>query len=170
MSYHLTVRLSAEQRQHLENLIRKGNAPARVQTRARILLLSDHRPAPEGQDRTPLTQMQVAQATLTSAPTVCQICRRFARDGIEAALSEKPRPGALPKITGEVEAQLCLLACSDPPTGQARWTLRLLADRLVELGYVDSITEAALCKRLKKTRLSPGRSRPGALALPLPAS
>jgi Homeodomain-like domain len=180
MSQHVTVHLSAEQRQHLENLIRKGNAPARVQTRARILLLSDHlsdhRPAHQanpGQERTPLTpltQKQVAQATLTSAPTVCQICRRFALDGIEAALSEKPRPGAVPKITGEVEAQLCLLACSDPPTGQARWTLRLLADKLIELGYVASITEAALCKRLKKTRLSPGKSRPGASAPPPPAS
>lgn len=167
MSQHVTVLLSAEQRQHLENLIKKGNAPARVQTRARILLLSDRSPAPRGQAQ---TQKQVAQATLTSAPTVCQICRRFVLDGIEAALSEKPRPGALPKITGEVEAQLCLLACSDPPTGYARWTLRLLADRLVELGYVTSITEAALCQRLKKTRLSPGKSRPGVSPPPPPAS
>jgi transposase len=170
MSHHLTVLLSAEQRQHLDNLIRKGNAPARVQTRARILLLSDRSPAHRGQERTPLTQKQVAQATLTSAPTVCQICRRFALEGIEAALAEKPRPGKTPKITGEGEAQLCLLACSDPPTGQARWTLRLLADKLIELGCVESITEAALCKRLKKTRLSPGKSRPGVSLPPPPAS
>src|SRR5437016_854513 len=127
MSQHLPVALTDAQRQHLDNLIKKGNAPARVQTRARILLLSDRsdcrpgdRPSSAGQPPPPLTQKQVAQATLVSAATVCQICRRCALEGIEAALSERPRPGALPKITGEVEAQLCLLACSDPPSGYAR--------------------------------------------------
>jgi len=164
MSHHLTVSLTDEQRQHLEAHIRKGNAPARVQTRARILLLLDRS---QGDKH---TQKQVAQATLTDIATVCQINRRFATDGMDAALTEKARPGAVPKITGEVEAQLCLLACSDPPTGYAQWTLRLLADKLIELGMVESITEAALCQRLKKTRSNPGKSRPGVSALPLPAS
>lgn len=150
MSHHLYVHLTDDQRQHLGTLIRRGNAPARVQTRARILLLAD-RSQPE-----PRTQKQIAQAVLVATPTVSQICRRFVLEGMEAALSEKPRPGAIPKITGEVEAQLCLLACSEPPLGQAKWTLRLLGDKLVELGSVDSISTAALCKRLKKTRLNPG--------------
>lgn len=164
MSHHVTVSLSAEQRHSLESLIRKGHAAARVQTRARILLLLDR-----GQGNQQ-TQKQVAEATLTDVATVCQVNRRFVLEGLDAALAEKPRPGAVPKITGEVEAQLCLLACSDPPTGQSQWTLRLLADKLIELGLVESITEAALCQRLKKMRLSPGKSRPGASAPPLLAS
>lgn len=151
MSQHLTVTLTAEQRQHLENFIRKGSAPARVQTRARILLLAD-----KGHEQ-PYTQQQIAQATLVSKPTVSQICRRFVQEGVEAALYEKPRPGQKPKITGEAEAQLCLLACSDPPLGQAQWTLRLLADKLIELGLVESISTVAICQRLKKMKLSPGK-------------
>lgn len=151
MSHHVTVHMNAEQRHHLESLIRKGNAPARVQTRARILLLADRS---QGEQR---LQKQVAEAALTDVATVSQICRRFVLEGMEQALAEKPRPGAVPKITGEAEAQLCLLACSDPPIGHVRWTLRLLADKLIELGHVTTITEAALCQRLKKTRLSPGK-------------
>lgn len=162
MSQHVIVSLSAEHRHHLDCLIRKGNAPARVQARARILLLADRS---QGEQR---TQKQIAEATLVGAPTVCQVCRRFAHEGMEAALSEKSRPGAVPKITGEVEAHLCLLACSDPPTGHAHWTLRLLRDNLIELGLVESITEAALCQRLKKMQSSPGRSRPGASVSPPP--
>jgi hypothetical protein len=69
---------------------------------------------------------------------------------MEAALTEKPRPGALPKITGEVEAQLVLLACSDPPEGFARWTMQLLADKLIEMEWVESISDSTVCQRLKK--------------------
>ena len=144
MSQHLSVHLSDGQRQHLDSLIKKGNAPARVQTRARILLLSDRS---QGEQR---TQRQIAEAALCCIPTVGQICRRFAREGIEAALSEKPRPGQAPKITGEIEAHLVTLACSEPPEGCARWTFKLLAEKLVELELVDSISEVAVYKRLKK--------------------
>lgn len=163
MSKHLTVTLSADQRQQLDSLIRKGKTPARVQTRARILLLADQSQAERR------THKQIAEATLVSTSTVCQICRRLASDGMDVALAEKPRPGAVPKITGEVEAYLCLLACSDPPAGHAQWTLRLLRENLIELGLVESITEAALCQRLKKTRLSPGKSKRGASVSPPPA-
>jgi len=103
------------------------------------------------------TDWQVAQAVLTSAATVKRTRRRFLEEGLDAALSEKPRPGRPPKITGEIEAQLTVLACSQPPEGHARWTLRLLANQLVELGYLDSISHVAVSKRLKKTRSSPGR-------------
>jgi len=89
--------------------------------------------------------------------TVGQICRRFAQDGLEAALTEKPRPGQPPKITGDIEAQLVTLACSDPPKGRSRWTLRLLADTMVELGYIESISNVAVYHRLKKTNSNPGR-------------
>ncbi|GIW28924.1 MAG: hypothetical protein KatS3mg070_2287 [Meiothermus sp.] len=87
--------------------------------------------------------------------------------GVTAALEEKPRPGRKPKISGEVEAKLIALACETVEEGtgrkgQARWTLRMLADRLVELGLVDTISHVAVMKRLKKTNSSPGKSRVGA--------
>jgi putative transposase len=144
MSQHLLVHLTDADRSHLDNLIRNGIRSARIQTRARILLLSDRS---RGDKR---TQNQVAEATLTSTLTVCRVCRRYVLQGRDAALSEKPRPGKVPKITGEIEAQLVLLACSDPPKGQGRWTFKLLADKLVELELVDSISEVAVYKRLKK--------------------
>ena len=156
MSKHLHVHLTDEQRTYLQRLIRKGSAPARMQTRARILLLSNR--APEGQGvQQRRTRGQVAEATLSHSVTVGRICRQFVQEGLEAALCEKPRPGATPKITGEVEARLVSLACSEPPTGRARWTLQLLADNLVSLGLVDSITDVAVYNRLKKTNLNPGK-------------
>jgi homeodomain-containing protein len=151
MSQHLHVHLYDEQRQHLDNLIRKGNAPARLQTRARILLLSDRS---SGQRR---SRKAVADAALVCPVTVGRVCRTFASEGLEAALCDKPRPGREPKITGDLEARLVALACSDPPQGTGRWTLQLLADTMVALGYLESISDVAIGKRLKKTRSSPGR-------------
>jgi len=151
MSQHLSVTLTEPDRSHLESLITKGNAPARVQTRARILLLADTNQSQ------PQTQEQIAKALLTSRPTIGQTCRRFAQEGKDAALYEKPRPGKAPKITGEVEAHLVALACSNPPDGRDRWTLQLLADKLVELRLVDSISGVAIYQRLKKTRSNPGK-------------
>ena len=144
MSQHLSVHLSDKDRQHLDSLLKKGNAPARVQTRARILLLADRS---QGHKR---IRQQVAQAVLCCRLTVSQICRRFAQEGLESALYEKPRPGQAPKITGEIEAQLVMVACSSPPKGHKRWTLKLLADKLVHMELMDSISEVAVYKRLKK--------------------
>ena len=115
-----------------------------MQTRARILLLCDRSQKERRQNKA------VAEATLTHSITVGRICRRFAQEGMEAALYDKPRPGAIPKITGDVEAKLIALCCSDPPQGHTRWTLRLLADKMVELGHLESITNVAIGKRLKK--------------------
>jgi putative transposase len=151
MSQPVTILLSDEQRNDLTRLTRRGIASARTLTRARILLLAD-----KSQDKGQ-TYQQIARALTVSLPTISQVCRRFDRGGIGEALTEKPRPGKVPKITGEVEAQLVMLACSDPPEGKARWTMQLLADRLVELHLVDSISDSAICERLKKTRSSPGR-------------
>ncbi len=160
MSKPLSVSLTDEQHDHLRQLIRSGNAPARVQTRARILLLANRS---QGERR---THQQITQALAVSGVTISAICRRFALEGRDAALYERPRPGQVPKITGEVEAQLVLLACSDPPPGQARWTMQLLADKLVELQLVESISDSAVCERLKKTRSSPGRWSASASASP----
>lgn len=152
MSQHLSVTLSPETRQQLLDLTRKGNTPARVQTRARILLLSD-----KSQQNESKTQEQIAQSVLVSRPTISRISRCFVQEGVKSALYEKPRPGKAPKITGAVEAQLTLLACSTPPAGRASWTMQMLADKLVELKLVESISDSAVCDRLKKTRSNRGR-------------
>jgi len=100
----------------------------------------------------------ISLRALTSVSTAKRTRWRFLQEGLEAALEEKPRPGRPPKITGEIEAQLIRqLTDSQPPEGHAHWTLRLLAGRLVELGYLESISHAAVGNRLKKTQLSPGR-------------
>ena len=151
MSKHLHVYLNDEQRAHLQNLIRSGTQMARVLGKARILLLADRS---AGERR---TRVEIAQAALVSLATVGRVCRQFAAQGMEAALYDRPRPGAVPKITGAVEAQLITLACSDPPTGRGRWTLQLLADELISLGLVDSISDVAVYQRLKKTNLNLGR-------------
>jgi len=150
MGKHTHVELTEEQRTELEQLIRTGNALARTNTRARILLLSDRS---QGQKR---TDQEVAEAVLCSKSTVGNVRRRFLTGGLPSALYDKGWPGAKPKFTDEVEAKLTMLACSDPPDGAARWTLRLLADRMVELGYVDSISHVTVRELLKKTNSSRG--------------
>ena len=151
MATRSVVKLSEEERSRLKGLLRRGAAPARVQTRARILLLSDRG---RGERR---TDEQVAAAVVTSVMTTRRTRWRFLQEGLEAALAEKPRPGRPPKITGDIEAQLTVLACSQPPEGHAHWTLRLLAGQLVELGYLESISHTAVADRLKKTKSNPGR-------------
>jgi transposase len=146
--YH--IHLSKENRQELETLIRSGASSARTQTRARILLLTD-----ESQKKKKGTE-EIASALMCSLPTITNIRKKFVEGGLENALYDKPRPGAIPKITGEIEAQLTLLACSAPPEGRSRWTLQLLADKLVELKLVDSISDVAIMQRLKKMNLSLG--------------
>ena len=150
MDQQYPIQLTSEQRERLEGLIRTGNASARTQTRARILLLSNRS---QGQKR---TDEQVAEAVMCCSGTVANVRRRFRSGGLQAALYDKPRPGAKPKFTGEVDAQLTMLACSDPPEGHARWSLRLLAARMIELSYVDYISHVTVGERLKKTNSSRG--------------
>jgi len=150
MSKHRIINLNVEQRQELEKLIHSGQAPARTQTRARILLLLDRSQGQQRQDGA------VAEAVLCNKGTVVGIKRRYVEEGLQAALYDKPRPGQRPKITGEIEAQLVLLACSDAPEGYERWTLRLLADQLVELTELERISHVAVGERLKKMNLNPG--------------
>ncbi len=142
----ITIKLKAQERQELDQQIRTGIRSARELTRARILLLSD-----QGQ-----SSGQVAQACLCTSGTVTNVKKRYLAGGLEAALYDKPRPGAPPKITGDVEAHLVALTCSDPPEGYGQWTLRLLADQLVELELVESVSHTAIGKVLKKTNSSPG--------------
>ena len=140
------VKLTGEEREELLQFLRKGKSSARSQTRARILLLSD-----EG-----LEDDEIAETLKVSKSTVCRIRKRYCEGGLDFALQEKPRSGAPNKIDGRVEAQLTLIACSDPPEGRSRWTVRLLADRLVELEVVDSISHMSVQRLLKKMKLSLG--------------
>jgi putative transposase len=150
MSKREEVHLTTEQRRELEAMVRKGESSARKQTRARILLLSDRS---QGQKR---TQAEVAEELMCSPTTVGNICRRLGREGMSAALSEKARPGKPAKVTGEVEAHLVAIACSQAPEGHSRWTLRLLAEHLVALELVESISHVAIGDVLKKMNLSLG--------------
>jgi putative transposase len=148
MSKHRYVVLTDEQRQRLNHLIRAGSEKARTLTRARILLLADRA---VGISR---TDQQIAEALQCSKGTVQNVRHRCLDEGLEASLVEKPRPGAStrPKITGEIEAQLIAAACSAAPQGRTRWTLKLLADRLVELQLVQSVSCDTVHRVLKRGR------------------
>ena len=140
------VRLSCKDREDLLKLINGGKSSARVLTRTRILLLADELKADE----------KIADTLKVSIPTVARVRKRYCLGGLESALYDRPRSGAPPKARGRFEAHLSALACSEPPEGHARWTLRLLADRVVELGLIDSISHTGISKLLKKMNLSPG--------------
>ncbi len=150
MTKHVIVQLTPDEWAHLTQLTRAGTRAARVQTKARILLLTDRS---HGAQR---TDDAIAAALGVSRPTIIRTRQRFVADGLDAALYDRPRPGATPKITGEVEAHLTVLACSTPPDGKAHWTLQMLADKLVELRLVESISAVAVQQRLKKTPSSRG--------------
>jgi putative transposase len=158
MGKHTHIELTSEERTELEQLIRTGNAPARTHTRARILLLSDRS---QGQKR---TDQEGADAVLCRKSTVRTVRRRFLSGGLQAALSDTGWPGAPPKFTGEGEATLGMFACSEPPEGAARWTLRLLADTMGDLHSVDSMSHGTVGEILKQTKSRRGEYRPGALA------
>jgi transposase len=151
MRKYFYVVLPVEERAELEHLIHAGVSPARQQTRARILLLCDRS---EGQKR---TDEEVADAAMCNEKTVYNVRHRYKEGGLWRALHDKDWPGAPPKLTGEIEAQLTLLACSAPPEGHARWTLRLLADRLIALGSVEYVSHVTVREWLKKTNLSLGK-------------
>jgi putative transposase len=140
------VRLKEVDREELNRYLRRGKSSARSLTRARILLLAD-----EGR-----SDEEIVEALKVSRTTVNRIRKRYCESGLEFALHEKNRSGAPPKIDGRVEAQLTLLACSEPPEGRSKWTLRLLADKLVELEAVDSISHMSVHRMLKKTRSNHG--------------
>jgi len=146
------VDLTNEEREQLLQLIQKGNSSARKLTRARILLK-----AHEG-----LIDEQVAKALNTGTATVERVRKRFVEEGLESALTERPRPGQRIKLNGKQQAHLIAVACSDPPQGHARWTLRLLADKVVELEFAKSISPETVRQILKKTNSNPGRKSSGA--------
>ena len=146
-----TVRLTPEERQQLTDMTKKGVLSARVMTRARLLLLSD-----QGQkDR------DVADRQGVSTATVAYTRRKYVEGGLQAALSEKTRPKQAPKLNPQQTAILIAETCSSAPEGRATWTMQLLADRLITLGVVDSISDETVRRTLKKTNSNRGKFRVG---------
>jgi transposase len=142
------VILSEAEREQLKSLIAAGTAPARKLTHARILLKADQ--SPEG--GAGWVDEAIADAVETSQPTVSRVRKRYVQEGLEAALNRRPPNREYRrKLDGEQEARLVALACSQPPEGRARWSLRLLADRLVELEVVEEISYQTVGRILKKT-------------------
>jgi transposase len=141
------VRLTTEERTALDALIGKGRVARDKQLRARILLKADVSDEGPG-----WADPQLAEAFNVSLSTIHRLRERLVEDGFEAALTRKPRSHPKPpKLDGAKEARLVALACTAPPAGRARWTLQLLADKLVELDVVDSISDETVRLRLKKT-------------------
>jgi transposase len=145
------VKLTSEERGELEALTRKGQVSARKMKRAQILLKAD----------TGAKDAQIVAALDVSRPCVERVRKRFVEGGLPRALNEDPRPGQAPKLDGKQQARLVAEACSAPPAGHSRWTLHLLADRMVLLGLVDRISRETVRRVLKKTRTSPGASSSG---------
>lgn len=140
------VELSEKQRKKLKALSSRGKVSARKLNRARILLLAD-----ENRPKGAMTDSQIHEILHVSLPTIGRVRRQFVADGVEGAVDEKPRSGGPPKFTGDQKAKVTALACSTPPQGHSQWSLRLMADRLVELEFVQSITHTSVANILKKT-------------------
>jgi len=146
--YH--VDLTAAERDELLRLSRNGKTSGRKLTRARILLKADEQLADE----------EIAEAVGTSVATIERTRQRFVEEGLEA-LSERPRLGARPKLTAKEAAHVIAVACSPAPGGRKRWTLRLLADRAVELGLCSEFSHESVRRLLKKMSSNPGSTSSG---------
>jgi transposase len=140
------VTLTEKERERLNELTRKGTASVRMARRAQTLLLA----AEERIDE------EIAKALHIGVSTVERTRRRFVEEGLEASLREQPRPGARPKLGPKQQAYVIALACTKPPEGRERWTMQLLADRIVELQIVPDITDEAIRLLLKRTSSSRG--------------
>ena len=148
------IDLTAEERAELERLVSAGKSAARKLTHARILLQADCEIC---------SDEEIVSALGTSLRTVERVRKRFVTEGFEAAIDHKPQPPRPDKIKikGDIEQKLITLACSDPPRGRCHWTLQLLADEIVVLGLVDTLSTETVRQALKKTTSSHGSSKPG---------
>jgi len=151
MSKKYIVTLTTDERKHLEGLVSSGKRSALTITRARILLKADQAEGGPAWD-----DARIADALDCGQRTIERVRQRFVEHGLERALGRKPqdRPSRLRKFDGAAEARLIALACSQPPTGRARWTMKLLADKLVELEVFASVSDETVRRVLKKTSSS----------------
>jgi transposase len=147
------VRLSNKEREILTKLINSGRGPARMFTRARILLKADQSDEGPG-----WSDEKICEALDVTVQTIERVRKQLVEEGFDAVLSRRQYTQRVSrkKIDGDVEAHLVAISCSEPPPGRARWTLRLLADKIVELGYVQNISHEAVRQTLKKTKLNHG--------------
>jgi transposase len=146
MAKRYLVRLSKDEREQLLVLLKRGKISARKLCRAQILLQADGG----------ASDTAIATAVPVDVRTVERIRKRFVEEGLDAALNERRRPGGKPKLDGRQEAFLIALACSAAPHGRRRWTMQLLAERVVEIGLVPSISDDTVRRTLKKTPSNPG--------------
>jgi transposase len=146
------VRLTQDEGAHLVRLISAGQAPARKLTHARILLKAD-----QGPDGPGCTDEEIVEALAVGEVTVWRVRKRYVEEGLEAALNHRhPKNHRPRRLDGDQEAHLIALACSEPPEGRDRWTLRLLAGRMVELEYTERVSYETVRVTLKKTHSSRG--------------
>ena len=144
------VRLGEEERKALEKTVKTGKHAAQKIVRANLLLHLDENHGPVG------NQARVAEKCNVSTSLIYNVSRQYVEEGLEATLERKKRetPPIQPIVTGEVEARIIALSCSEPPAGYSRWTLRLLEEKTVELGIVPAISDNTIGRLLKKRRLS----------------
>ena len=155
------VRLSKDEWGQLKELIRKGKSSAKQQLKARILLKADVSKQGEG-----WSDSKIIKALNTSVSMVYRVRKQWVEEGLEAVLSRKPSTPSLRRIfDGEKEARLIALACSKPPEGYARWSLRLLESKVVELGIVEAASDSTIQRVLKKTLFSPTAANTGSFRL-----
>ena len=147
------IKLSQEEQDTLKKIITSGRGPARMFTRARILLKAD-----QGEHGPNWSDEKISDALDVTVQTIERVRKQFVEEGFDAVLSRRPytQKVSRKKLDGNVEAHLVALSCSEPPKGYVRWTLRLLADKIVELGYVETISHEAIRQTLKKTSLNRG--------------
>ena len=147
------VKLSKNERETLKKIITSGRGPARMFTRARILMKVD-----QGQHGPSWGDEKISDALDVTVQTIERIRKQLVEEGFDAVLSRRQytQKVSRKKIDGDVEAHSIALSCSEPPEGFARWTFRLLANKIVELGYVENISHEAIRQTLKKTNLSRG--------------
>jgi hypothetical protein len=159
MKKRYVVELTEDERASLKRLISRGSAKARKLNRARILLKADRGEYSEGEE---LSDVAIARMLETSSATVGRVRERFCVQGLEAAL-ERSMPDRVYErsFDGRAEARLIALACSEAPEGRDRWSMRLLADKAVEMGIVESVSHETVRKTLKKTSSAPTWSRAG---------
>ena len=150
------VTLTEEERKGLQELIQKGGKGYRIK-HAQILLKLDQRI-----ENTKWTYDRIKGAYSAAHATIAGVAKRFVFEGVEAALGRKKQENYHRKVTGEVEARICAIACSEPQEGRSRWTMQAIADEVIRLEVVDYITDSTVCEVMKKTKLSRGSLKNGA--------
>lgn len=138
------IKLKKKELTELKHLVRRGQARARKLTRARVLLMSHEQ----------YGQGDISEVLSVTRTTIRNICNRYLSEGLDSALNDKPRSGAPSTFNGKHRAKLTMLACTEAPEGHSQWSLQLLADKAVELNYVESISRSQVGRILKKTKSS----------------